>query len=83
MKTVIYRNYNDACPYCHVGRDDPFASCINPVVYSLFGSKNHWVVNCDSCQYREVVHEDFKYKIALLGIKFESENGNGIKRHTE
>jgi len=81
MKTIIYRNYDQGCPYLHYSRYDPFADCINPVVFNDLGSKGHWVVNCEGCPHQHIVAKDFGYKAALLGIKLEEAFGNGFKRN--
>ena len=68
MKTIVYLNYDETCSYFHFSKYDPFGYCINPLVYSIFGSKGQWVVNCNNCPYRDLVVEDFNYKVAVLGI---------------
>ena len=32
MKTIVYKNYDENCPYLHLSKDDPFANCINPAI---------------------------------------------------
>ena len=82
MKTIIYRNYDESCPYVHVGRFDPFAFCINPVIFSLFGNKRAWVTNCEGCTHRNLSTKNFNYKAAVLGIKLEDRHGNGLKTNS-
>jgi hypothetical protein len=81
MKTIVYRNYDQDCPYLHVSKIDPFADCINPAIFSDIGVKGHWVVNCEGCPHKSMVAKDFSYKAALLGIKLEEAFGNGFKRN--
>ena len=79
MKTIVYQNYDETCPYFHLSRYDPFGDCINPIVYNILGFKNNWVTSCFDCSHRSLVTEEFNYKVAVLGIKLEEAFGNGFK----
>lgn len=81
MKTIVYQNYDEDCPYLHVSRYDPFGDCINPAVFSETGFKGHWITNCKGCPHKSLVAEDFGYKAAMLGVKLEEAYGNGNTRN--
>ena len=81
MKTIVYKNYDENCPYIHVSKDDPFANCINPAVFNEIGINQHWVVNCKGCPHKHLVDNNFGYKAAILGIKLEETYGNGSTKN--
>jgi hypothetical protein len=81
MRTIVYKNYDTNCPYLPIFREDPFADCINPAVFSEMGAKNRWVTNCTGCPHKSLVNENFGYKVAILGVKLEEAYGNVIKKN--
>ena len=74
MKSIIYKNYDGGCKYCGVLKQDPFAECFNPFVYSQFGIHDYWVTNCEDCPYRDIEAQGFEYKVGVLSSKIEELN---------